>query len=151
MLDDNLLGISLARRGIAESSRYQIDETRVADECRVIRREVEAIIDSVILCGAGSIADGIVKAFEKGYLDIPFAPSIYNRAEVMTARDVEGAVRFASIGNLQFDRELKEFHEHKLRDRRRAEGLLSEKQSYILLEKDVMQIARGLYNGWPLA
>ncbi|MGA9770156.1 MAG: methylaspartate mutase subunit E [Blastocatellia bacterium] len=151
MLDDNLLGISLARRGIAESSRYQIDETRVADECQIIRREVQAIIDSVILCGAGSIADGIVKAFEKGYLDIPFAPSIYNRAEVMTARDVEGAVRFASIGNLQFDRELREFHEHKLQDRRRAEGLLSEKQSYILLEKDVMQIARGLYNGWPLA
>lgn len=68
----------------------------------------------------------------------------------MTARDRDGAVRFLSLGNLQVGRELQEFHRHKMDERRRAEGLLSEKQNYLLVEKDVLQIPRCLYERWPL-
>ena len=68
----------------------------------------------------------------------------------MTARDREGAVRFLSFGNLQVGRELREFHENKMDERRRAEGLLSEKQNYGLVERDVLQIPRCLYERWPL-
>jgi len=68
----------------------------------------------------------------------------------MTARDVEGAVRFLSTGNLQFDREQREFHQDKMGERRRAEGLCSAKQNYLLVEKDVMQLARNQYHDWPL-
>ena len=56
------------------------------------------------------IAQGVVTGFAKGLIDIPFAPSVHNRGEVMTTRDVEGAVRFLSFGNLQFDRETRQFH-----------------------------------------
>ena len=74
---------------------------RVAEECSLIRREVEAILESVLLCGRGSVSEGIVEGFRRGFLDIPFSPSIYNRGAVMTARDRDGAVRFLSFGNLQ--------------------------------------------------
>ena len=148
-LEDNLRGISLAMSGAAAAHR-PIDEKRVAEECGIIRREVEAILESLLLCGRGSISEGIVEGFRRGFLDIPFSPSIHNRGTVMTARDREGAVRFLSFGNLQVGRELQEFHRDKMDERRRAEGLLSEKQNYLLVERDVLQIPRGLFEHWPL-
>jgi methylaspartate mutase epsilon subunit len=149
-LEDNLAGVSLIRQGVSEAAVHCVDEARVARECDIIRREVEAIFESLIFCGRGDLAQGVVHGFEKGFIDIPFSPSIYSRGEVMTARDVEGAVRFLSTGNLQFDAELREFHGEKMAERRRAEGLLSAKQDYLLVEKDVMRVARGEYERWPL-
>ncbi|MGH7280645.1 MAG: methylaspartate mutase subunit E, partial [Polyangiaceae bacterium] len=119
-------------------------------EAAIIRREVAAMLDSVIMCGNGSVAEGIVRAFRDGLLDVPFSPSIYNRGLVMTARDCDGAVRFASPGNLAFDAGLKQFHREKMQDRRHAEGILTEAQDYLLVEKDVLRVARGEYESWPL-
>lgn len=68
----------------------------------------------------------------------------------MTARDVNGAVRFLTFGCLQFPRELREFHREKMSERRRADGFWTEKQNYLLIERDVLQIARGDYKEWPL-
>ena len=59
-------------------------------------------------------------------------------------------MRFLSFGNLQVGRDLQEFHRDKMDERRRAEGLLSEKQNYLLVERDVLQIPRNLYEHWPL-
>jgi methylaspartate mutase epsilon subunit len=149
-LADNLRGISLAMSGAA-AAHTPIDETRVAEECSLIRREVEAILESLLLCGRGSVSEGIVEGFRRGFLDIPFSPSIYNRGAVMTARDRDGAVRFLSPGNLQLGRELQEFHRSQMDERRRAEGLFSEQQNYLLVEQDVLRIPRCLYEGWPLS
>ncbi len=150
-LRDNLEGISLIQRGVAEAAECRADEARVGSECDLIRREVEAIFESVIYCGGGDLARGVAAGFEKGYIDIPFSPSIHNRGEVMTARDVEGAVRFLSTGNLQLGAELREFHREKAAERRRAEGLLSPRQDYLLVESDVLRVSRGLYERWPLS
>lgn len=150
-LADNLRGLSLAMGGAAAAAHTPIDETRVAEECSLIRREVEALLESLLLCGRGSVSEGIVEGFRRGFLDVPFSPSVYNRGAVMTARDRDGAVRFLSLGNLQFGRELQEFHRSKMDERRRAEGLVSEKQNYLLVEQDVLQIPRCLYECWPLS
>lgn len=149
-LGDNVHAINLATRGLADHARYSVNESHIAEECQLIRRETQAILDSVLLCGHGSFAAGVVIAFRKGYLDIPFSPSLYNRNEVLTARDTSGAVRFLSCGQLQFDRELREFHEMKMADRRQAEGIHSQQQNYLLIEQDVLQIARNEYEHWPL-
>lgn len=149
-LEDNVSAINLVHRGLADASRLSADEARVAAECAVIEREAQAIIDSVLLCGGGGLAEGVVEGFRRGYLDIPFSPSIYNRNEVVTARDVEGAVRFLSCGNLRFDCELVEFHREKIDERLRAEGLNGATQAYLLVERDVLRIPRGQYEGWPL-
>jgi hypothetical protein len=45
---------------------------------------------------------------------------------------------------------LREFHQSKMQDRQRSEGLLSEKQKYLLVERDVLQLPRGQYDQWPL-
>jgi len=148
-LEDNLRGISLAMSGTL-AAYTPIDERRVAEECSLIRQEVEAIFESVLMCGRGGVSEGIVEGFRRGFLDIPFSPSIYNRGAVMTARDRDGAVRFLSFGNLQVGREVQEFNRSKMDERRCAEKLLSEKENYLLVERDVLQIPRGLYERWPL-
>jgi methylaspartate mutase E subunit/methylaspartate mutase S subunit len=148
-LRDNVHSLDLVRRGIRDAASYNVDEAQVADECSIIRREVQANIDAIIMSGGGCIAEGVVNAFDRGILDVPFSPSLHNRHEVMTARDVDGAVRYLSCGNLPFDRELREFHASKMAERRRAEGLL-EKENYLLVERDVMSIPRGEYECWPL-
>src|SRR6185503_2122937 len=149
-LTDNITGIELINSGIATAAECHVDEARVAEECAVIRREVESILESIILCGRGDVAQGVVTGFEKGFIDIPFSPSVHNRGEVMTVRDVEGAVRFLSFGNLQLDRETREFHEDKVSKRRRAEGILSRLYDPVLVERDVMQVASCRYDHWPL-
>ncbi len=148
---DNADAINLVRRGVADAASLQVDESRIAEECAVIEREVDSILESIIHCGRGSLAAGVVEGFRLGFLDVPFSPSVHNRGEVVTARDSEGAVRFLSTGQLQFDRELEEFHRTRMQERRRAGGLLSDKQNYLLVERDVLQIARGQYERWPLS
>jgi len=148
---DNIEGLLLNFSGIKAAQGQTVDEHRVAEECVMIEREVWAIINGVIQCGKGNVASGIVKAFQEGVLDIPFAPSVHNRGTVMTARDCDGAVRFLRLGNLPFDKDLISFHADKMNDRRRQEGLLVEgKTDNVLVERDVLSIARGQYGGWPL-
>jgi methylaspartate mutase epsilon subunit len=148
---DNADAINLVRRGVADAAAMTVDESGVAAECAAIEREVDAILESIIHCGRGSIAAGVVEGFRRGFIDVPFSPSIHNRGEVVTARDADGAVRFLSTGNLQLDRESKEFHRAKMQGRRRADKLPSDRQNYLLVERDVLQIARGQYERWPLS
>ncbi|HYV13613.1 MAG TPA: methylaspartate mutase subunit E [Pyrinomonadaceae bacterium] len=150
-LTDNITGIELINSGLATAADCHVDEVRVAEECAVIRREVEAIFESVIIAGRGDVAQGVVTGFQKGFIDIPFSPSVHNRGEVMTTRDVEGAVRFLSFGNLQLDRETREFHADKVSERRLSEGIHSRLQDPILVERDVMQVACCRYDRWPLS
>jgi methylaspartate mutase epsilon subunit len=150
-LTDNIMGIELINSGIATAADCHVDEARVAEECAVIRREVESIFESVVLCGHGDVAQGVVMGFQKGFIDIPFSPSVHNRGEVMTTRDVEGAVRFLSFGQLQLDREIRQFHEDKVSERRHAEGIYSPLQDPLLVERDVMQVACCRYEHWPLS
>jgi methylaspartate mutase epsilon subunit len=148
---DNVLAMALVRAGVAAAATEPVDEPAVEAECRLIARETQAILDSVIYSGSGDVAPGIVQAFRRGLLDIPFAPSIHNAGAVLTARDLTGAVRFLSTGHLAFDAELRDLHRYHMDERRRAEGISSSSQSYRLVERDVMRIARGEYAGWPLS
>ncbi|MEW5930806.1 MAG: methylaspartate mutase subunit E [Gemmatimonadota bacterium] len=149
-LEDNVAGLGLVARGIAAAAGEPLDEPAVAAECAVIRREVQCILDAVVMAGRGSVAQGIVEAFRTGILDVPFAPSIHNRGEAVTARDATGAIRFLTVAGLPFDRELREFHRERMDERRRLEGV-SESQAYLLVEQDVLQIPRGQYRRWPLS
>jgi methylaspartate mutase epsilon subunit len=146
---DNLQGLKLVREGLAAARSVSVDEKLISQECRVIRSEVEAIIDAVLTVGEGSIAKGIPRAFRKGLLDIPFSPSLHNRGEVLTARDAEGAVRFCSFGKLPFGREIRQFNDHRMSARRLASAA-SATADYALVERDVLQVPQGNYEHWPL-
>jgi methylaspartate mutase epsilon subunit len=148
-LDENLDGMSNALRGVREAAALDLCEERVRAEEAVIRQEVDCILASVFRCGKGDLAAGVVHGFEKGWLDVPFAPSIHNQGNVVTGRDTEGAVRFLSTGNMQLTRDLRDFHEGKMAERRRAEGL-TKSEDYLLVERDVLRVPGGHYDGWPL-
>src|SRR6185503_628943 len=66
-LTDNITGIELIHSGLASAAECYVDEARVAEECAVIRREVEAIFESVIMAGHGDVAHGVVTGFRKGF------------------------------------------------------------------------------------
>ncbi|GCE07386.1 methylaspartate mutase subunit E [Dictyobacter aurantiacus] len=149
-LTDNLLGIGLVAQGISSAVSVAIDEERVRQEEELITREFQALFESVMFCGHGSLTKGIVEAFHRGYIDIPFAPSLYNKGKVMTARDATGAIRFLSCGELALDKEIQDFHREKMRERRAAEGVLDERQGYLLVERDVLRITRNQFASWPL-
>ncbi len=127
---------------------HAIDEAAVAGEMELIEREVASIVDNVIELGRGNIASGIIRAFKTGVIDIPFAPSIYNAGKVMVARDIDGALRLLTAGNLPFSADIKNFHREKLSERRRAEGL-NEQEDYRLVEKDLLRVTRGQFDRWP--
>jgi methylaspartate mutase epsilon subunit len=149
-LSDNLRGLELSQLGASLAGRYTVAEEAVETEANILRREVLAIWESLLEAGRGDFEAGLVRGFELGLVDIPFAPSIHNRGEVVTARDAEGAVRFLHMGNLRFDAELRDFHEQRMAERRRAEGMASRDRDYLLVESDVLRIARGRYDVWPL-
>jgi methylaspartate mutase epsilon subunit len=149
-VEDNLRGLELTRLGLKAARGRRIPEAQVAEEARILRLEVRAIFDSLMDCGHGDLESGVVRGFDLGLLDIPFAPSVYNRGEVLTARDVSGAVRFLRTGNLRFPPEVIEFHDTRMNERRRAEGYASRAKDYLLVESDVLRIPRERYAAWPL-
>jgi methylaspartate mutase epsilon subunit len=87
-----------------------------------IRREVNSMLSTVYELGQGDLAQGTIKAFELGVIDVPFAPSKQNLNKVLPARDNEGCVRILEFGNLGMTPEIKEFHKAKLEERAKAEG-----------------------------
>ncbi|MGP1255691.1 MAG: methylaspartate mutase subunit E [Kiloniellales bacterium] len=147
---DNIAGLVTTQRGIEMSAQTFFDETAVQEEMEQIRRETLAVVDGVIALGKGNLAAGVVEAFRSGSLDIPFSPSIHNRGEAMCARGPDKAVRFLNCGRLPFDKETRQFHAEIMMERRRLEQL-REDRSYMLIERDVMQVATGQYERWPLA
>lgn len=149
-LADNLRAIDEVRAGIVAASSLTVNQEELAQEVQMIRREVDGILNSVLFCGGGNVAKGIITGFEKGYLDVPFSPSIYNKGLALTARDVNGAVRFISFGNLQVDSEVRDYHRERISERRLSDGVTRENENYMLVETDILQIPRGNYDRWPL-
>lgn len=149
---ENLEGISLVQHGLETAKKMDTipENSHILEECEVIRKEVDAIIDSIFYCGNGNLVDGIIRGFRDGYLDIPFSPSIFCAGQVITGRDAQGAVRFISTGKLNFDQYLKDFHSYKMSERRRSEGISDSTHYYLIMEKDVLQIPRLEYAQWPL-
>ena len=146
-MSENARGVSIARKGVNASGVQPINATAVNSEKRILELEVTQIMSAIEGLGDGSIARGTIRAFENGYLDIPFSPNLHNKNEVVTLRDRGGAVRFAEFGALPFSASLKEFHQEKLEERKMLER---DPKIFSLLEKDLSRIWKNDYQKWPL-
>ncbi len=104
----------LADQRMVETSELQL-------EMKIIEKEVKAIMDRMFKLGDQDIAQGIIRGFEAGIIDVPFAPSQYNKGLVLPARDNQGAIRFLEVGNLPFDDDIKAFHHEQLAIRAKHE------------------------------
>lgn len=98
------------------------DSEKLRQEEQLIRKEVTCLIDKTLELGNGDIAVGVIKAFELGVIDVPFAPSVQNARKILPARDNEGCVRILEFGNVAMNDEIKQFHRMKLEERAEAEG-----------------------------
>jgi methylaspartate mutase epsilon subunit len=148
-VSDNQEGLHLSRLGAIEANNIQVDERMVREEATILRAEVDQILESVLVAGGGSFTEGVVKAFALGYLDIPFSPSVYNRGEVLTARDVHGAVRYLNPGQLRFTTDVVDFHRSRMSERSRTEQP-PVRSDWQLVERDVLQMPSEHYRRWPL-
>lgn len=115
-------------------------------EIEIIKAETKCILDKVFELGDGDWAIGIVKAFEQGVLDVPFAPSIYNAGKMMPARDNVGKVRYLSLGNVPLSKELAEFNLAQLEERGRFEG---RPVTFQMTVDDIFAVGKGTLIGRP--
>ncbi|WP_291258830.1 methylaspartate mutase subunit E [Fusobacterium sp.] len=115
-------------------------------EIEIIKAETKCILDKVFELGDGDWAIGIVKAFEQGVLDVPFAPSIYNAGKMMPARDNVGKVRYLSLGNVPLSKELTEFNLAQLEERGRFEG---RPVTFQMTVDDIFAVGKGTLIGRP--
>lgn len=93
------------------------DSEELDIEMKQIKKEVDSLIHAIVKVGKGDIAQGIIKAFAQGIIDVPFAPSELNNGKILPARDIDGKIRILEFGNLGFNQEIKEFHMEKLKER----------------------------------
>ncbi len=116
------------------------------DEMNQIETEVNCLMNAVLEVGDGDLAQGTVKAFELGLIDIPFAPSKYNAGLILPARDNDGNIRILEFGNLAFTDEIKAFHRKKISERAAAEG---REISFQLTVDDIYAVSNGNLVGRP--
>lgn len=118
--------------------------TEIEAEKKIIMAETRCLLDTVHTMGEGDWAQGTVRAFAAGVLDVPFAPSRFNAGRLLPARDSQGAVRLLDTGGLPFTEEIRDFHRSKLEERGRQEG---REPSFQMVIDDIYAISKGMLVG----
>lgn len=148
--EDNAEALVLTRKGILKTDPSMVDWRKVSMEKHLLEREVVSIMHSIEILGNGSIARGAIKAFEAGILDIPFSLSIYNKNELITAKDCNGAIRFINPERLPFDMDIIDFHKEKIHQRMMKQRITEVYKVYEMLEHDLTRIWKNDFLSWPL-
>ena len=122
------------------------DSEKLEQEKRQIEAEVNDLMDAIFVVGEGDLAQGVVKAFQQGLIDVPFAPAKVNAGKILPARDDEGAIRILEFGNLAFREEIKSFHRQAI-GRRAAQENRS--ISFQMTVDDIYAVSNGHLIGRP--
>ncbi|MGM0411056.1 MAG: methylaspartate mutase subunit E [Bacillota bacterium] len=140
--EDIVAGLKSTKHTILMLAGQSIEDSEILEkEKKMQKREVEEILNRVFELGEGDLVKGVIAAFKEGVLDIPFSPSKYNKGEMVPARDINGAVRYLNFGNLPFSKEVKKFHQEKMKKRAEKENREVDFQMAI---DDIYEIGKGL-------
>lgn len=145
-MEANAAGLRATKQMITMLRDQMPDRASLSQEQALIDEETRCIVDKVIEIGEGSIAAGVVRAFQAGFLDIPFAPSKYNVGKLLPARDNRGAVRIFHPGALPLTPALLDFHKQKINERAAYE---KRQASFQMVIDDVYAISKGRLVGRP--
>lgn len=145
--EDNAEGLRLTQQGLLMAADAVINHTAVNREIQLLEREVKAIMTTIESLGQGSLARGIIRALAQGTLDIIFSPSNYNKNQLLTARDCDGAIRFINPEQLPFEQDIIDFHKEKIHQRMTKQRTLKVPE---IIEADVTRIFKNDYLKWPL-
>lgn len=116
------------------------DSEELLLEIEQIKKEVDSLMHTIVKVGKGDIAQGAIKAFKDGLIDIPFAPSELNAGKILPARDIDGKIRILEFGNLGMTDEIKAFHHNKLQERANKQNREMEIQMVI---DDIYAVSEG--------
>ena len=144
--ESNAQGLRCTKQVISMLSDQKMDEKIVAFERGIIEAETRCILEKCFEIGGGDIAVGAVNAFASGVLDIPFAPSKFNRGLMLPARDIEGAVRMLKPGNVPLSADLLEFHRERIAKRAKEE---KREVSFQMVIDDIYAVGKGRLVGHP--
>ncbi len=141
---DGLLATRQSMQMVADLE--ELDYEEIDREEEIIRREVDCIMQSVLELGKGDPAEGAVRAFAAGVIDVPFAPSQSNAGKVLPVRDNNGAVRLFDKGNMPISDDLMLYHKDKIAERAREE---EREPSFQMVIDDIYAISKGRLVGRP--
>lgn len=143
----NLQGLKATKQVVNMLYEQSMDRSETLEkEVNIIKEEVRYLFDKVLEAGNGDLAIGVVKSFEAGILDVPFAPSVYNKGKIMPVRDNNGAIRILDNGFVPMKEEIKEFHRKKIRERADFE---KREPTFQMLVDDIYAISKGRLVGRP--
>jgi len=143
----NALGLRATKQIINMVKDQRLVETElIKKEITIIKEETKSILEATLSLGNGDIAIGLVRGFEAGVIDVPFAPSRFTKSKIIPVRDNNGAVRLLNIGNLPFSKKLRNFHKKKLEERGKVEN---RKPSFKMVVDDIYAISKGYLVGRP--
>jgi len=142
----NAAGLRCTKQVVNMLSDQAIQNVELEVEKGIIRHETRLIVDKCFELGNGDMALGVCRGVKAGVVDVPFAPCRANAGQMLPARDNEGAVRIMNIGNLPFDKELRDFHAAKMAQRAKEEN---RKVSFQMVIDDVYAIGKGRLVGRP--
>lgn len=136
----NAAGLRTTRQLIDMMREQTIELDGVDREQQFIEESTRSLMDTVLELGDEDVAQGTVRAFETGNLDVPFAPSQSAKSAVLPARDDDGRVRILQFGDLALDADLKDVHTERLDKRARREN---RDRSFQMVADDVDAISEG--------
>ncbi|MGE5530240.1 MAG: methylaspartate mutase subunit E [Patescibacteria group bacterium] len=143
----NAAGLRATRQILSMLRDQSLPRTEELErEAGIIRTETRAILARVRDLGGGDWAEGAVRAFAAGVLDVPFAPSRCNAGRVMPVRDDAGAVRFLEPGNVPLPAEALAFERERIAARGRTEG---RQPGFQMVIDDIYAIGKGMLVGRP--
>ncbi len=146
--ESNAAGLKATRQVLSMMMDQQIctDNVVIRRETDLIRREVDSLMSAVFAAADDDLVQGIVRAFAGGILDVPFAPSIYNKGKVLPIRDNEGYIRLFAKGSLPLGEDIMAFHKERLQERSKAEG---RPVTFQMVTDDIYAISKGKLIGRP--
>ncbi|GAG91527.1 unnamed protein product, partial [marine sediment metagenome] len=143
----NALGLRATKQILNMVKDQKLTEIELIEkEIDIIKEETKSILEAVLNLGNGDIAIGLVRGFEAGVIDIPFAPSRFTKGKIIPVRDNNGSIRLLNVGNLPFSKKIRNFHKQKLEERGKAEN---RKPSFKMVVDDIYAISRGYLVGRP--
>lgn len=117
----NAAGIHAARMSTSGIFDFLEPEPgAIQEEMEIILAETTDILTPVLQ--NGDVFEGIVEAFARGYLDVPFSPNIHVKSEILPMRDSAGAIRYYEAAGLQLRPELRRLNRTRVETARNGAG-----------------------------
>ncbi|MFJ3928934.1 cobalamin-dependent protein [Streptomyces sp. NPDC090029] len=142
---NNAEGLLLVKSALEGPEVPPMPPEAVFEEDLIIK-ESTAILDAILAQDAANLGEQVALAVERGLLDVPFSPNLWNAGQAMCVRDCTGAVRFAETGAIPLPESVRRFHTQAVQERLRRDRADVE----VLVERDVLRTARGAFDTWPL-